>query len=380
MEICVFHHDISEYTRLSKQLSGSGQRSVLGVLALGDHLRWRYLGPISSRSDFDELGEGTYEGNGYSTVDSYSSSGARTIERAIIVSFDELCFIAPRDIKTLMDGLKHSIGANIIIVMIDEVSAPIIELGASVGFDDFLLPGDDSVMLLWKISRARREQQMYLKLNEARGVAQYFHALSMHDELTGLYNMRSFTRELSEHLRTSRSTDHGLALLMFDVDYFKRVNDQLSHLAGSQVLSRLGAVLRKNLRRHDIAARFGGDEFVVILTATYPCSAHKVALRLMERVAQEVFLWQGHRVHISLSCGLALYETPAASEVHHDDARPRHDAWSENLGKQLLMAADHRMYRAKDEGRGRLRDEQTTWSLVDGKGQAYPLTYVSRQA
>ena len=161
--------------------------------------------------------------------------------------------------------------------------------------------------------------------------------LSVRDQLTGLFNHREFYRLLGEELARSRRYSHPLALLMLDIDYFKRVNDTYGHPAGDQALRRLPELIRSQLRVNDLPCRYGGEEFGLILPETGPEQALEVAERIRATVAREpIDLPDGGRLRISVSIGVA--------------GAPRNGVDEE----RLVAAADLALYEAKRTGRNRV--------------------------
>jgi diguanylate cyclase (GGDEF)-like protein/excisionase family DNA binding protein len=157
---------------------------------------------------------------------------------------------------------------------------------------------------------------------------------SMTDELTGLSNHRRFQESLREHVDAALSDDAGLALLFCDIDNFKALNDRRGHLVGDDVLRRVAQVLSSSIRRGDVAARYGGDEFVVLLAGAGADQAAEVAERIRERVAG---LEVGSEAeHPTISIGSATLP---------GDSFGRGD---------LLAKADRAMYAAKERGRDRV--------------------------
>ncbi|MEO7112018.1 MAG: diguanylate cyclase [Polyangiaceae bacterium] len=160
--------------------------------------------------------------------------------------------------------------------------------------------------------------------------------LATTDGLTGLMNRRAFGAAMSNEV--SRSTRHGypLAVMMLDVDHFKQINDKRGHASGDRVLAKLGALLVEHLRKGDIAARWGGEEFVVALTSTDRESAPIAAERL--RVAIEELIVTdggGERISITASLGVA--------------------AWRESdTVESVVDNADRAMYASKAAGRNRV--------------------------
>jgi len=156
--------------------------------------------------------------------------------------------------------------------------------------------------------------------------------LSTIDSLTGLFNRRHLMKLLAVELERAQRTGQAFAILMLDVDHFKKYNDQHGHLAGDEVLARLGAVLRELIRPYDCAARFGGEEFLVMLSSTESRAACEAAERIRARVGSEVF--SGGKVTISV--GVAGYAA-------------RSDRVEDVIGR-----ADAALYEAKRAGRDRV--------------------------
>ena len=157
----------------------------------------------------------------------------------------------------------------------------------------------------------------------------------LHDDLTGLGSRVQFSDQLGHALGNGRRPGSNVAVLFIDVDDFKNINDSLGHAAGDQVLVEISGRLLGRLRLHDRAARFGGDEFAVLLTDVYTDSdVTIVADRIVQELGRPIQL-MGQEVHLSVSVGIAIDE---------DGSQQPED---------LLRAADVAMYRAKDAGKGR---------------------------
>ncbi|HVX15736.1 MAG TPA: GGDEF domain-containing protein [Pirellulales bacterium] len=154
------------------------------------------------------------------------------------------------------------------------------------------------------------------------------------DALTGLPNRRSFNEEVMRRFDQWRRHQIPLSLVMVDVDCFKKFNDTYGHQAGDDVLRRLAQVLRKTLREMDLAARFGGEEFAILLPGTRLKDATMVAERLRATVASERFPCGGNDLPVTVSLGLA-------SVVSDEDA------------DTLIKRADESLYAAKNAGRNR---------------------------
>jgi diguanylate cyclase (GGDEF)-like protein/PAS domain S-box-containing protein len=173
-------------------------------------------------------------------------------------------------------------------------------------------------------------------VTERRSFEAELRFLADHDALTGLPNRRRFHDELERHLAfTARYGGEG-AVLLFDLDNFKYLNDTQGHKAGDQYLVSLARVLQERLRQTDVVARLGGDEFGVLLPAAGPVQARRVAELLAEAVREHSPLVAGQPVKLSTSIGIACFG--------HGSADP----------DELLAAADLAMYDAKEAGRDKI--------------------------
>lgn len=186
-----------------------------------------------------------------------------------------------------------------------------------------------SLALAWRIRLLRRERKT---LQEA---GEQYQRLMLQDELTGVLNRRGFGRHLESLLEQRRS----VALVVLDVDHFKQFNDSWGHPAGDAVLRRLGALLKATIRTGDVAARIGGEEFVLVLAHAREGEARAVAERLRRAFEATVFEPRaGTRVNCTLSMGIAVSragDTPAG----------------------LLERADALLYAAKRNGRNRVMSQ-----------------------
>ena len=159
-------------------------------------------------------------------------------------------------------------------------------------------------------------------------------ALSVTDDLTGLSNFRYLTLVLRREEKRSVRSGKPLSALFIDLDDFKHVNTNHGHLAGSKVLTEVADVVRGCARETDVVARFGGDEFSLILPDTGPEGAVAVAERIQERIRSFRFLeGEGLALHVTASIGVATLSTAGGSS------------------EGLLKAADRAMYHVKDSGK-----------------------------
>jgi len=160
--------------------------------------------------------------------------------------------------------------------------------------------------------------------------------LAIREPLTGLYNRRHFSEVLARRFSEARRYGNDLSLAMIDVDDFKGVNDALGHQAGDDVLIQTAQIITSQLRAADVAARFGGDEFIILLPQSNGEQARRVVDRIVERFCREVRKNLEH-VEATLSVGVAsLAETGVETD------------------EEFIRAADRAMYDAKTSGKDRV--------------------------
>jgi len=156
------------------------------------------------------------------------------------------------------------------------------------------------------------------------------------DGLTQIHNRRYLMEALEREIIRARRHERTLSLLMFDVDFFKNVNDTHGHLAGDFVLKELARVVQSRIRRDEVFARYGGEEFCIILPETNLDGALSLAETLRQKVEAHEFSFQADRIRVTVSIGAAqLTET-------------------DRSGTELLARADQLLYAAKEGGRNRV--------------------------
>jgi len=161
--------------------------------------------------------------------------------------------------------------------------------------------------------------------------------LAIIDALTETYNQRYLMEALGRELGRSERYGRPLALVLFDVDHFKGINDELGHLAGDFILRELAACVKGVVRKEGLVARYGGEEFAVLLPETPPEGAARAAERIRERVAEHRFTYEGKECSVTVSLGVAA--VPGGQPL---------------TAEEFIRRADARLYQAKREGRNRV--------------------------
>jgi two-component system, cell cycle response regulator len=167
--------------------------------------------------------------------------------------------------------------------------------------------------------------------------------IGLTDALTGVYNRRYIDRRLAEEIARARRTGTTLSLMYVDIDHFKQVNDSVGHQGGDEVLRETAARIKAELRISDALARFGGEEFVVLLVDTEQDNAAVVANRIRASIADKpVGLADGQSVTVTVSIGVAGLDDVDGGQA------------GDVVAMQLLTQADSALYRAKQAGRNRV--------------------------
>jgi two-component system, cell cycle response regulator len=225
--------------------------------------------------------------------------------------------------QTLM--MKHDVRSLLM--------APILHQGkwlGTVGLHQCETPrawSEDEVTLLSEIA-----QPLAMAVTNAR----LYHQVqeqAVRDGLTGVFNRRYFDQMLELEIERAKRYNHDLSLIMIDLDYLKKINDELGHQAGDKAIREIGQVLKKLHRRVDTIARYGGEEFVALLPHTSPKGA-AIAAETWRQAINEIKLQDGW--HLTASIGVATLPLQAITSA------------------QLIKAADDAMYRAKQTGRNRV--------------------------
>ena len=169
--------------------------------------------------------------------------------------------------------------------------------------------------------------------------AQYheeIYRMTIIDGLTQIHNKRYLFEALEREIIRGRRHERDLAILMFDIDHFKRINDVHGHLAGDFVLKELARIVQSRIRRDEVFARYGGEEFAIILPETSLEGAAALGETLRQKVAEHVFVFQADTIRVTISVGAAVLKD------------------TDRAANELIKRADERLYVAKNSGRNRV--------------------------
>jgi diguanylate cyclase (GGDEF)-like protein len=170
--------------------------------------------------------------------------------------------------------------------------------------------------------------------------------LAIIDELTQVFVRHHFVERLEEEIKRSVRFKLPLAVLMLDIDHFKRYNDEFGHLVGDATLKEVADLLKKSLRRVDLVGRYGGEEFVAAMPETRLANAAEVAERIRSSIARHDFQVYNDKTKVTVSQGLELFDPSILPESELADPKA--------IAIDLIRRADEAMYKAKEEGRNRV--------------------------
>lgn len=174
---------------------------------------------------------------------------------------------------------------------------------------------------------------LYFELEQSR---MEIRDLAITDDLTHVFNRRYFFELAGREVERTRRSGDPLAIVLFDIDNFKLINDSYGHMAGDVVLQETCKVCQVVVRPYDVFARFGGEEFIFLLPDTGELPARAFAERLRQLIARQSVIYNGTSMQITISVGLAVFNSGWDTLDH------------------LISRADSALYRAKDLGRNRL--------------------------
>ena len=208
--------------------------------------------------------------------------------------------------------------------------------GLDAGADDYIAKPFDPLEML---ARVRTQLRIKDLNDQLRAANEKLKELVDIDDLTGLFNMRSLYQRLEFEMGRARRFNRQVCVVMMDMDFFKSVNDGHDHLFGSFVLTEVGAIVKKTIRNIDIGARYGGDEFLIVLTEVNKDGALIFCERLRKAISTKLFKSGEDEIHLTASLGFAI------TSPEDKGLEPR----------SLVRSADNALYQAKRAGRNCVR-------------------------
>lgn len=187
-----------------------------------------------------------------------------------------------------------------------------------------------------EVAMSRANLKLHSQIDEIRILQTRLAEQAVRDPMTGLYNRRYLDETLEREVARARREGHPLSIVMLDVDHFKKLNDTYGHQAGDEVLKALAGLLRDNTRTEDVACRYGGEEFLVLLPSMPLDKACERAERWRNQLEQKTFYFGNFSLSVTASFGVSSY--------------PHHGKTPDDLTR----AADAALYSAKHNGRNRV--------------------------
>ena len=212
--------------------------------------------------------------------------------------------------------------------------------GLEAGADDYIPKPFDEIELNARIYSCLRtkalQDELRLKNRQLEELLERVEVLAITDPLTELFNRRRFEAVLEKEFKKTRRYNSPLSCLMIDIDHFKKINDEYGHHVGDAVLQEIAQIIKNNFREIDIIARWGGEEFIVLLPHTGKEAALQSATRVLKTISNHKFSSiPGKKITVSI--GIASAPLPSIDS-----------------GENLINACDLAMYEAKKNGRNRI--------------------------
>jgi len=258
--------------------------------------------------------------------------------RSVLGKNDRLSLYSPTIVEEVMMKRDNIKDLHCMSLKVEECFYFFLNLGVKGNqfyFAIFSSPTDLSTELLRYLSQYSQSQLRMIEKMEALHKA---HALIHIDDVTGLYNQRKLYKDLAMLVEKYQKEQEPFCVLFVDIDYFKKVNDTYGHLVGTRLLESVAKEIKSLLRDTDFSYRYGGDEFVIILTNADATSGKIVGERILNKIKERHYDVDAKNdqkiVRLSVSIGVAEFPTDAKN------------------AEEILSIADRMMYEAKESGRG----------------------------
>jgi len=186
-----------------------------------------------------------------------------------------------------------------------------------------------------QIQLKKAQDQLKKSYKTVKSENEELNQLLIIDDLTKLYTRKYLIEYIEKEKVKFDETSEAFSLIMVDIDYFKNINDGYGHHCGDQILSEVSKDLKKSLRKKDIIARWGGEEFLILLPETSKAEATKVANRMLKDIRSDQYTYEDVKLSVTISCGISEYK----SDQSIDD---------------IIKKADQKLYKAKENGRNRI--------------------------
>jgi diguanylate cyclase (GGDEF)-like protein len=274
-------------------------------------------------------------GLGYEVVPAYDGEEALMIAARVKVDLVLLDVMMPKlsgfDVCRKLKATDETGFIPIVLVTVRDDTQSKLE-GFAAGADDYITKPFDIEELSARVKSLLHIKRLQDELREANvRLAE----MSVTDGLTGMYNHRYFVEQLEVEINRSRRFRRPLAVIMLDIDHFKKVNDTFGHMFGDYVLRKVSEVFQRTVRAGDVVARYGGEEFAILATETDGAAA--LAERIRSAIETTDFHFEGQQTKVRISAGVCQAVAGSVED-----------------GGELLRQADEALYEAKQGGRNRV--------------------------
>jgi diguanylate cyclase (GGDEF)-like protein/PAS domain S-box-containing protein len=338
---------LMEENRLRRLIIVDSNDNVIGIVTQSDIIK-------NIRADYIELLKKMVEERSKALTESetkYRTLVEQSLEGIIIIQDGLIKFVNPTLLKISNYGEKEMVGENVLRfispedmeLVLKSLNKSFVDQKVKIPLEIKMLHKNEETIYLEVLSTSIQYEGNPAILTTLRDITERkkteaeLKRLVITDDLTGLFNQRYFYAQVAREIEIVKRHGRQLSMFLADIDMFKDFNDTYGHWEGDNVLKKIGEILQKNIRMIDMAFRYGGEEFIVLLPETKYNDAIIVAERIRKAVAQTVFYpfsLDGHPDIISKTVSIGVTEF-----LHNDDI------------KSFLKRVDNAMYQAKKTGR-----------------------------